>query len=264
MARTWRWWHVLLAGVGGAVVLGLLGVVLVGVLLLRVLSDLGTPGPEEDDPEVVAARDTATSALAADADRLTVAVLTPALGPGAQRVGRGQVLPPCDVGQHNWKVDDDYDLACDLQRIEVVAAPRRETFTADMRALDVALRAEGWMPSPGRDVEDVVLDWNRRVAPPAGVPGASPSPSAGPAVTVAALPGMTYTRTVAGEPRSLGVRWTAHGSAADSVSWWADDREHAELRTAGGDRAHVSYILEAIPVDGYAVVATEGVEYFRQ
>ena len=148
MARTWRWWHVLLAALGAVAMFLVVATVLGGVLLLNVISDLGPDRPEEDDPQVVAARDAAARELTADADRLTATVVEPALGPGAARAGRGEVRPPCSVGQHNWKIDDDFDLACDLYRVEVVAAPRRETFTADMQVLDEALRAEGWTPSP--------------------------------------------------------------------------------------------------------------------
>lgn len=169
--------------------------------------------------------------------------MRPALGPGAARVGRGEIRPPCAVGQHNWKIDDDFDLACDLYRVEVVAAPRRATFSADMQALDEALRAEGWTPSPVGTMAEELQDFE------------------GDVVT---LSGTSYTRTVAGNERTLGIRWTAYGASADSVSSYADDPDHAELRTAGGERAHVSYLLEAIPADGYAVVATEGVEYFRE
>lgn len=243
MARTWRWWHVLLAAVGAVAMFLVVTAVLGGVLLLRVLSELGPDRPEEDDPPVVAARDAAARQLTADADRLTAALVQPALGPGAVPVGRGEVRPPCTVGQHNWKIDDDFDLACDLYRIEVVAAPRRETFTADMRTLDQALRAEGWSPSPVGTMADELEDFEGDVT---------------------ALSGTSYSRTVEGRERTLGIRWTAYGAPPHSVSSYADDPDHAELRTAGGERAHVSYLLEAIPAEGYAVVAVEGVEYFRQ
>ena len=156
--------------------------VLAEVLLFRILAGLGPDRPEPDDPQVVAARDAAATRLTADADRLSVAVLAPALGPSAQRVGRGQVEPPCAVGQHNWKIDDDYDLACDLQRIEVVAAPTRQTFASDMRALDTALRAEGWAPSQVGSMTDQLRDWSGDVT---------------------ALTGTSYTRTVGGSERSL-------------------------------------------------------------
>jgi hypothetical protein len=240
---SWRWWHVLVVAAGAVAMFLLVTAVLAEVLLLRVLADLGPDRPQPDDAQVVAARDAAASRLTADADRLTAAVVIPALGPAAQRVGRGQVEPPCAVGQHNWKIDDDFDLACDLSRVEVVAAPRRETFTADMQALDEALRAEGWTPSPVGTMAEELQDFEGDVL---------------------ALSGSSYTRTVAGSERTLAIRWTAYGASPDSVSYYADDPEHAELRTAGGERAHVSYLLEAIPPDGYAVVATEGVEYFRQ
>ncbi len=244
MARTgWRWWHVLLAAVGAVAVFLVVTTVIGGVLLFRVFSELGPSGPDEDDPQVVAARETAAARLTADAELLAVAVLTPSLGPEAARVGRGQVLPPCAVGQHNWKIDDDYDLACDLQRIEVVAAPRRETFTSDMRALDEALRAQGWTPSPVGTMADELRDWTGDVT---------------------ALSGTSYTRAVGDSRRTLGIRWTAQGAPPDTVSYHAEDPDHAQLWTAGGEDAHVSYLLDAIPADGYAVVATEGVEYFRE
>jgi len=234
---------VLLAVLGAVAAFLVVSAVIGGLLLFRVLAGLGPSGPDEDDPQVGAAREAATARLAADSELLAVAVLAPGLGPGAERVGRGQVLPPCSVGQHNWKIDDDYDLACDLQRIEVVAAPRRETFTSDMLALDEALRAQGWTPSPVGTMADELRDWTGDVT---------------------ALSGTSYTRTVGGSERTLGIRWTTYGAPPDTVSYYAEDPDHAELRTAGGDRAHVSYLLEAIPVDGYAVVATEGVEYFRE
>jgi hypothetical protein len=51
----------------------------------------------------------------------------------------------CAVGQHNWKRDDPYDVACREVRREVLAG-RAETLAGDLRAVHQALLAGGYAP----------------------------------------------------------------------------------------------------------------------
>jgi hypothetical protein len=155
-----------------AVGVGLVGLALAGVTLAVQFAggwdevlDLSHPGPE--DPEVVQARGAAAGRLEGEVARLVQDVIAPALDggrvlvvpggaagepggdPPAAAAGADAAAPTargsdCEVGAHNWKRDDPYDLRC----IEVrhgAAAGRRATIDADLVSVDRALAGEGWV-----------------------------------------------------------------------------------------------------------------------
>ena len=100
-------------------------------------------GPVETDKQVVQARDRALPDLQVEVTALGSAV-SPALTGGGDILGVATVSR-CDVGQHNFKVDDSYDLSCegtasDLRTMNV------DTFRAQALAVDKVLQAQGWQP----------------------------------------------------------------------------------------------------------------------
>ena len=112
--------------------------------------------PLPGDAEVVAARAVGAATVDAEIARVVDAVAVPALSDGrvAQpalagaeaMTDRGVGLDSaCEVGSHNWKRDDPYDLLCTEIRRPIVAGDEA-SFRADMLALDRALTADGWLP----------------------------------------------------------------------------------------------------------------------
>ncbi len=112
--------------------------------------------PLPDDPEVVAARAVGGATADAEHGRLVTTVVVPALTDG--RVAQPALAGPeamtdrgvgldsaCEVGFHDWKRDDPYDLLCTEIRRAIVAGDQ-EAFRADMLALDRALTANGYQP----------------------------------------------------------------------------------------------------------------------
>lgn len=146
--------------------------------------------PEEQDPEVVAARAEANAALDAQVDLLVSELARSSLAGSrvvepepeggtvdlteADTSGSG-----CEVGQHNWKVDVDYDLLCFETRSVVLASSRADA-RPELLALDRALRAEGW-ESHGSGLDDTVADYLE--------PGTDPDDLPSAQYTNSALPG---------------------------------------------------------------------------
>jgi hypothetical protein len=137
-----------------------LAVLLVGAALLATLAAQINGGwdevfdrthPTEDDPEVVAARAAAAARLDAETGRVVDTVVLPALDGGRvtqpAATGGDAVDDPalgsrCEVGQHNWKIDDPFDLACVEVRRAVVAGSDADV-RAQLTSLDEALRSDG-------------------------------------------------------------------------------------------------------------------------
>jgi hypothetical protein len=152
-------WAKWLAGIGGVVVLVL------GVLALWFaaamsggfdnLLDLRHPGP--DDRPVVRAGEAALVEARELAAELAQA--------GARAADTGPVLgttgaTECDRGQHNWKIDDDYDLRCSARGLSALQL-ELDQLAADVAAIEVALSADGWAPTradvPPPDLSIAVL-----------------------------------------------------------------------------------------------------------
>lgn len=247
--KRWRWWYVVLSVVAGTLVLVLVLVGMVAVSLAGGLDDLfAGEAPQEGDPAVVEARERAASAL--DPQAAGVAA-TATAGLPAGSLGRGEVHAPCVVGQHNWKIDDPFDLWCSLSRLEVLALPDRTAFREEMVALDRALVAEGWVPDTF-GMDRVLTDYWDSMA--------SPSSGGRRGYSMDDLPGAQYQRSTAGARQQLGVSWVEAGSTPDSITYVP---EHAELRLADGGSTDPDGVVAAIPVDGYAVMITLTQTYFE-
>lgn len=140
--RTPRWAKVTL------VVLTLVLVPCGAVLMWLAVSFAGGLGdfvagysPDPDDAQVVEARGRGEQHVATELADLAPAA-SAALGASTQL---GQATgDDCVVGQHNWKVDDDFDLYCTHGRAVVLPGdPAR--FREDALALHALLEADGWV-----------------------------------------------------------------------------------------------------------------------
>ncbi len=236
----------LVVGVPALVVVGFLAAIYIS--LSGGIDDLfrGDP-PREGDPEVVDARQAAAADLAADDARTRPALRAVTAG---RLVGGGSVHPACQVGQHNWKIDDDFDLLCRLTHLSVVGADSRAGFEDEMRELHEQLLAEGWQErrSGGkmRGLPMVIEDYWRELA------GGDYTPDR--------LPPASYERSVDDRVHALEVSWAERGSDTGRITYYDDA---ADLQHADGSPATTRQLLSTIPTGGYAVVLSETVEYFR-
>ena len=148
--------------------------------------------PTDGDPEVVAAREVGARAVEAEIDRV-VALAVPVLSnarvaqpapTGAAAVDEPALGARCETGQHNWKIDDSYDLACVEVRRAILAADSGE-FRADMVALDASLLEAGWVPTGTEGLLGTLRYWDQYAGPFTGSPsgddvyGPEDLPSAG-------------------------------------------------------------------------------------
>lgn len=112
--------------------------------------DLSQPMPE--DAEVLAAREATAERVVQDLQGIAAEVAVPVLAAGRVAREAGGPADPvadepdgCVVGQHNWKVDDAFDLLCDEAASTVLAA-QDAAVPDQLLALDAALQAQGWEP----------------------------------------------------------------------------------------------------------------------
>lgn len=230
-----RWKYVVLAVVVLPISAMLLFVGWVYVSFAGGLDDvLDFDHPERTDPEVVAAE---RRAQASDLPKASAEVQS-AIGegaPGASVVGAGAAGAMCEVGQHNFKIDDDFDLSCTATLMNVVAAPLAEEGDTAPR-VDAALRSDGWVPVPRR---------------PAGggstvTQGQDQAP-------------YRYTRTEGGQT------WRLVVDEADMspLTYELRGSGRRDLRDSKGRPVSVEELVADAPRDGYAVVVGISVEYFR-
>ena len=92
--------------------------------------DVRDPAP--DDRRVVEARERSEERLAAELAGIT----------GTEPSGASA---DCEEGQHNWKIDDPYDLLC--TQSTATAVPLGADPTTDLLQLHYRLVADGWTPS---------------------------------------------------------------------------------------------------------------------
>ena len=145
-SRTHRWpaWARWLLGVGGVVVVLSLAVALWLTASLSGGFDdlLDIRHPSADDDRVVRAGESAVRELERTVPE-TVAALTlavPALGP----VVATTTATSCSEGQHNFKIDDPYDLLCTARHVSALA-PSYTTARDQVAALHAALLADRWL-----------------------------------------------------------------------------------------------------------------------
>ena len=134
---TWLRW--ILGISGGLIVLG----VLFTILLVASLSGgfdnlLDIRRPSADDDRVVRAGEEATDELSGIAQRLVPTVVGPDAAPRGTSTGH-----ECDEGQHNWKIDDDYDLRCTARHISAFTV-LEGSLSAQVDAMHRALTQDGW------------------------------------------------------------------------------------------------------------------------
>lgn len=249
-----------MATVVRVVLAALLGFVLIvgfGVLLLWVDLSGGWDDafrfdrPEEGDPEVVEAQEAVQGPFVESSRARTDEVVVPSLGVGVMARGSGVVRPRCLVGQHNYKVDDDFDLNCELHAIEVVAMADRADFRTDMEALDVALTADGWQPSQewSMPMERVLGDyWDDDYAHSAERP-------------VDRLPSAQYERVVAGVAERLEVNWFRRGNDPNAITYY---EERGEFHTGDGEPTSPRGLMATVSDGGYGVVLTTTVVFFHE
>ena len=196
--RTWLrvlLWLLLAAGVLVAAFLLWLASVLSGGL-----DDLlSGSGPDADDARVVEARERTQDSLDDDRDELVDGVVAPVLGRSAPvaHVSDGS----CQTGQHNWKIDDPFDLSC-TEVSAVVVVGDTAVFREQVLALHERLLAAGWRSGDeGSGVDRSSLEariveyWDARAS--------FDREAYGPAD----LPSASYVR----EGRALEVEWAGPG-----------------------------------------------------
>ena len=241
-SRRWKWWHVLLLvlGVGLAGLIAFVAAVYVS--LIGGVDEIfrGDP-PSEDDPQVVSAQQDAAGSLTESAGPLVQHVL--GTHSGARLVAQGLRRPRCTQGQHNWKVDDDFDLVCDLEHLSVVVVDD-PAFRDQTLALHDRLLADGWRDD-GFSLVRVVTDyWD------------SP-PRAG--YSVDDLPEGRYADS--GRVHRLRVDWVESDSGPDRIAYFP---EEVDLRDMRGARVTPTEVVRMVPESGHAIVLAESTEYFRQ
>lgn len=122
--------------------------------------------PDPTASDVEAARVKSTTSTRAEIDRVTNKVVFPALvHPSADASGSKDL---CNIGQHNWKINDSYDLACSQDRDAIVGFDG-ETFRAQALALHEALLADGWVPTDLPLNRVVTEYWDAYASPSYGV-----------------------------------------------------------------------------------------------
>ncbi|HET7691102.1 MAG TPA: hypothetical protein VFK41_12005 [Nocardioidaceae bacterium] len=237
----------MLIGIAAAVAVLAFAVGLVYVNIMGGFDDLlNGDAPKETDAEVVAAREPASVALRTSGQSLAKQT---ELSTGGRLIAAGELHPPCDIGQHNWKIDDPYDLLCDLSRVAVIGSPSVAAFRDQMVVLDATLVADGWEPSSRWGLQRILADyWDERG-------GFSSS------YTVDDLPSASYSRWSGDELRELSVQWATVGSDAGAITYYEDS---LSLAWAEGSETTIPAVLSEIPAEGYAVVLSESVTYFEE
>lgn len=212
---------------------------------------LGGGGPSETDPEVVAAREAGTRELRRDTAALLDTVVRPALPPGT-RDAASTMISRCAVGQHNWKIDDPYDLDCSLEHRVVVTLTDAAAFVQHMLGLHESFVAAGWEQEGASGIPYVIENYWRNLAGTTMGTGTASS-----TYGVDDLPSAMYRRP--GDPGSgISLSWTEPGARLDHLTGFASD---VTFRGGGRD-LDPEEVLRDIPPGGYAVVLSTGAEYF--
>lgn len=239
------WGRVLLGVIGLLVLLAVGAVVWFVAMLSGGVDDLFSgPGPAEDDARVVAARDASEPAL--DAALEEVRALA---GTGAPAATRSRWS--CAVGQHNWKIDDPYDLSCRREDAVVVAGGPTATFRADMLALHDALVAAGW-ESTWSPLTDVVEEyWD-------GPDPGSTADDGGPTYPQG-LPAASYTRAGV----TVEIEWLQPERVRETGIPDAYAESWPWLSPEGGPLAAAT-LAAALPADSYGLWLTASTTYFEE
>ena len=200
------------------------------------LDDLLSAGrPEEGDARVVEVRERTRAALDEDRATLIDDVVEPTLGVGAVVATGGG--GHCAVGQHNWKIDDPYDLSCTELSAAVVVGDEA-LFRHQVLALHQRLVAAGWSPPDGQAGADR-SSLAARVRDSWDVRGSFGREGYGPAD----LPSAEYARN----GQALRVEWMGpEGDSALAFRWF-----EVELRTPDGRRVSNDGAASLVPSGGW-------------
>ena len=153
-----RWVRVLLWTAGTVTALLAALFLWFAAMLSGGFDDLLSPGgPAETDREVVEAGAQALDELAGVALPVTAAATADE--------------QECEVGQHNWKVDDDFDLSCVATRTAFAPVPAA-AFREQAVALHARLVQDGWTGQYG-DIPSVLDEYLDPLASPGDLPPAS-------------------------------------------------------------------------------------------
>lgn len=223
------------------VVLALLAVVWFVAMLsggLDDLFDMHTPSP--DDAAVIEAHAAAGERTAAALDELRTAAGDPAVLASASDAD-------CREGQHNWKIDDPYDLTCSRHDVVLVPGGTLDAFRDEMVALDAALLAAGWEPSWSSMSEVLSGYWDNREGILANNPGWT---------YPARIPDALYLR----EGLTLAVSWVQPGSDSAGGLEYRDD---VRWTTPDGDSLRVSEVPALVTGD-YGTALAVSVTYFEE
>lgn len=220
-------------------VVGLLGAILLALAAMAVTFAVQLGGgwdevldrshPQPGDADVVVAREAGAGRVLAESAAVLDRAVVPSLSgarvvvppqPGAAVApsgGSGTGADPwgsqCEVGQHNWKRDDAFDLICTEATGGVVLA-QDSSFAADMASLDRALAATGYSPTgPGEGLSRAIGYWADLAGTAIGdgqygvanLPRASYTSSDG-----------TYLLSVSFSGRGLAAATASAGAAADA------------------------------------------------
>ena len=157
-----------------------LGIITLGIvaLVIFVIIQLGggvkwvfTSAPKATDQQVVAAN----TAGSAQRDRLATGLQSAGALAGLTRVTATSPHLSCSEGQHNWKINNDYDLECttNVRLILGSTHPSETALRTQLLAFHDQLAAGGWQSAysttPLTSIKDIV-----NAPPMAGTPGSRP------------------------------------------------------------------------------------------
>jgi hypothetical protein len=220
------------------VVLALVGVVALGIVGLGAFVWVTFSGglddalprrrPTERSTEVVKARAEAAETTRAAVTAIVEGPVREALGAALRQpatLGPPTTKDECTEGQHNYQVDDPYDLRCTMQAT-VVAVAARDGFRDHMLRLHDRLGAAGWQPSPSQDgIPEAILEyWDAHNG---SFPG---SPSQDDMYTPVDLPMEQYRREDDGSVR-LEVKWTDRSDRIRPESTAIAERDYGVVLT---------------------------------
>ncbi|WP_199424733.1 hypothetical protein [Actinotalea solisilvae] len=232
-------WATVVIGVVVALLALLVGAV---VWFLAMLSGglddlLGPRGPSAEDARVVEAREEHAGLLVAALEDVVA----------GRTVIASTDDSSCQEGQHNWKIDDPFDLRCTQREVALVEGGDPDGFRADMEALDAALVAAGWEADWSSmdevltsywDQRDEILDHNPGWGYPARMPSAG------------------YVRDGVG----LSVSWVQPGQ--DSAVG-TEFRDEVRWTLASGERVPPSVLPSRLADGRYATALSVSGTYFE-
>jgi len=113
--------------------------------------DAFRPKKSETDSDVREAREKAEPEQVQRTEQLMASVRA-ALGTALQSADEGEPRSECEEGQHNWKIDDEYDLRC--EHVTKVAVRIRSGGASRRAALHQRLVRDGWSVDGGSGIQD--------------------------------------------------------------------------------------------------------------